>query len=88
VSGLKRHASNEWYSPYFAPTTVIIAISVLIVSVEAGRYVGNYFVQRDRAAAAATPVTYLSPAHRVPTKVVAHRSHSTIIHATRGKNQP
>jgi len=84
---MKRQYPNEWYSPYFAPITVIIAISVLIVSVEAGRYVGNYFVQRDRAAAAATPVTYLSPAHRAPTKA-AHRSHSTIIHATRGKNQP
>jgi hypothetical protein len=88
VSGVKRHAPNEWYSPYFAPTTVIIAITVLIVSVEAGRYVGNYFVQRDLSTAATTPVTYAAPAHGAPTKAAAHRSRSPIIHATPGKNQP
>lgn len=88
MSGAKRHAPSEWYSPYFAPTTVIIAITVLIVSVEAGRYVGNLLVQRDRTAAAVTPVTYAVPAHKVPSKAAAHHSRSTIIHATPSKNQP
>jgi hypothetical protein len=85
---MKRHAPNEWYSPYFAPTTVIIAITVLIVSVEAGRYVGNYLVQRDRSTAAATPVSYVAPVHRTQTKAAAHHSKSPAIHATPGKTQP
>jgi len=88
VSGVKQSAPNEWYSPYFAPITVIIAITVLIVSVEAGRYVGNYFVQRDLSTAATTPATYVAPAHGAPTKAAAHRPRSPIIHATPGKNQP
>lgn len=87
MSGVKRQSTNEWYSPYFAPTTVIIAITVLIVSVEAGRVVGNYFVQRDRATAA-TPVSYVAPAHRAPTKAGAHHVRATTIHATPSKNQP
>ena len=87
MSGTKRHAPNEWYSPYFAPTTVIIAITVLIVSVQAGKYAGNYFVQRDLAATVATPVTNIVPAHRAP-KAASHQSRSTTIHATPGKTQP
>jgi hypothetical protein len=75
MTGVKRQSTNEWYSPYFAPTTVIIAISVLIVSVEAGRLV-------------ATPVSYVAPAHRALTKAGAHHVRATTIHATPSKNQP
>ncbi len=85
---MKRHASNEWYSPYFAPTTVIVAITVLFFSVEAGRYAGNYFVQRDLAATVTTPVTNVVPAHRATTKTATHQSRSRTIHATPGKTQP
>lgn len=87
MSGVKRQAQSEWYSPYFAPTTVIIAITVLGVSILAGRYVGGLFVQRDRATtAAATTATYTSSTHRMTTKTAAHHSRTKTIHAAPSKN--
>ena len=88
MSGSKRRAPNEWYSPYFAPTTVIIAMTVLFVSVEAGRYYGTYFVQRDLVAPVTSPVTNIVPAHRAPAKAATRQTTSTTIHATPGKTQP
>jgi hypothetical protein len=67
VSGTKRQA-NDWYSPYFAPTTVFVAVTVLIVSIQAGKYVGNYYVARDRAATLALPVANTATVVHMPTK--------------------
>jgi hypothetical protein len=77
VSGSKRPAQGDWYSPYFAPTTVLVAISVLFLSIEAGKYTGAYLIQRDKAAQAAltTPMP-----DRATTKATNHhapaRSHA------------
>jgi len=86
VTGSKR-PSAEWYTPYFAPTTVLIAVTVLIVSIEAGKYVGNYFIQRDHAdmdlvAATAAPVV-----SHAPTKPAAHSAHLHAHTAVSGKTQ-
>ena len=62
----KRPVPGDWYTPYFAPTTVLIAITVLVVSIEAGKYTGNYFIERDKDAQAAqattVTVTHAAPA--------------------------
>ena len=72
MTGTKR-PSNDWYSPYFAPTTVLIAATVLFVSWEAGKYAGNLSVARDRNALAPTTVTdSMPPVHLAPTKAAAH----------------
>jgi hypothetical protein len=42
-----RKRSNEWYSPYFAPSTIVVGIIVIFVSVQAGRYAGNAMIERD-----------------------------------------
>jgi len=71
VSGSKRPSQGDWYSPYFAPTTVLVAISVLILSVEAGKYTGAYFIQRDKAAQAA--LTTSTTVQHTATKATPHR---------------
>ena len=76
--------SGDWYTPYFAPTTVIIAITVLFLSIEAGKYAGNYFIERDKTAQAGQMTDIIL---RAPTKAATHgapaRSHSS----TTGKTQ-
>jgi hypothetical protein len=84
VSGTKRQA-NDWYSPYFAPTTVLIAVTVLILSVEAGKYVGNYYVARDRAATLVLPVANTATVVHMPTKPTAHGSQIKARQATSRK---
>ena len=85
--GSKR-SSSEWYTPYFAPTTVLIAVTVLVVSIEAGKYVGNYFIQRDHSddmdmvAATAAPVV-----SHAPTKAAAHAAHMRAHTVVSGKTQ-
>jgi hypothetical protein len=78
VSAGKRPAQGDWYSPYFAPTTVFVAISVLFLSIEAGKYTGAYLIQRDRAAQA--PLTAPIQVERVTTKAAGNhmltRSHA------------
>ena len=44
-----RKRSDEWYSPYFAPSTIVVGVLVIIVSIGAGRYVGNLTIERDKA---------------------------------------
>lgn len=48
MTGRKRSA-HEWYSPYFAPSTVVVGLAVIIVSVQAGRYAGGLMMERDKA---------------------------------------
>jgi hypothetical protein len=83
VSGTKR--ANDWYSPYFAPTTVLIAVTVLILSIESGKYVGNYFIARDRAAILALPVANNATVVHMPTKPTVHGTQINARHATSGK---
>jgi hypothetical protein len=72
VTGPKR-AANDWYSPYFAPTTVLIAATVLFLSWEAGKYAGNLSVAHDRNALVPTTVTNVLPVtHGTPTKAAGH----------------
>ncbi len=71
MTGAKR-PSNDWYSPYFAPTTVLIAATVLFVSWEAGKYAGNLSVAHDRNAFVPTTVTDSLPVHLAPTKAAVH----------------
>ncbi|HXW51309.1 MAG TPA: hypothetical protein VEJ41_04905 [Candidatus Acidoferrales bacterium] len=42
-----RKRSDEWYSPYFAPSTIVVGVLVIIISVQAGRYAGNLMIARD-----------------------------------------
>jgi hypothetical protein len=49
----KRQAT-DWYTPYFAPTTILVAALVLLVSIQAGWFAGNYFIERDKASASLT----------------------------------
>jgi len=88
VTRATRPAGADWYTPYFAPTTVVIAITVLFLSIEAGKYAGNYFIERDRPAQTDAQLTRAVPAvPRISTKAAAHgtpaRSHTT----TAGKTQ-
>lgn len=73
MTGSKRPA-NDWYSPYFAPTTVLIAATVLFLSWQAGKYAGNLSVAHDRnVLAPMTTVTNVLPmTRRTPTKAAAH----------------
>lgn len=83
MSGSKRPAQGDWYSPYFAPTTVLAAVSVLFLSIEAGKYTGAYLIQRDKPA---QPVITAPISAHTATKAAAHatppRSHA----ATTGKS--
>ncbi|MDQ6766694.1 MAG: hypothetical protein M3Z41_02700 [Candidatus Eremiobacteraeota bacterium] len=85
MTGSKR-AESEWYQPYFAPTTVIIAVSVLFLSWETGKYAGNYYIQRDKTDALITPLSNVAPAaHMIPAKAVGHTKAHRV---TPGKTQP
>ena len=83
MSGSKRPSQGDWYSPYFAPKTVLVAISVLILSIEAGKYTGAYLIQRDKAAQAA--LTTSAAVQHAPTKATAHRTPSRSQTATGSK---
>jgi hypothetical protein len=86
MTGPKRVA-NDWYSPYFAPTTVLIAATVLFVSWEAGRYAGNMSVAHDRNALVPTAVTDTLPVmHLTPTKAAAHTPSVKASASTAGKS--
>lgn len=82
MSGSKRPAQGDWYSPYFAPTTVLVAISVLFLSIEAGKYTGIYLIQRDRTAP--TAVTAPVSGHTA-TKAAAHTTPARSHRAAAGK---
>jgi hypothetical protein len=63
-----RKRSNEWYSPYFAPSTIVVGVLVIFVSVQAGRYAGNMMIERDKSRYAPV-VNVVEPQERaVPTK--------------------
>jgi hypothetical protein len=64
-----RRRSEEWYSPYFAPSTIVVGVLVIVISISAGRYVGNIMIQHDKSRY--TPlVEYIEPAAgSTPTKV-------------------
>jgi hypothetical protein len=63
-----RKRSGEWYSPYFAPSTVVVGVLVIIISISAGRYVGNVMIERDKSRYTPT-VNLAAPTQRVgPTK--------------------
>jgi hypothetical protein len=68
MPGTKR-PGPEWYTPYFAPTTILVAALVLLVSIQAGWYTGNYFIARDKAPALTAPV---NPTVQRPAKVATH----------------
>jgi hypothetical protein len=61
--------SDEWYSPYFAPSTIVVGVLVIVISISAGRYVGNIMIERDKSRY--TPlVEYIEPVNgSTPTKV-------------------
>lgn len=66
--------SGDWYSPYFAPSTIVVGILVIVVSVSAGRYVGNIMIERDESRYA-PQANLIEPAeHLAPTKVTHHAS--------------
>jgi hypothetical protein len=66
-----RRRSDEWYSPYFAPSTIVVGVLVIIISVSAGRYVGNIMIERDRSRY--TPaVEYVQAASHAATTKVTH----------------
>jgi hypothetical protein len=64
-----RRRSDEWYTPYFAPSTIVVGVLVIVISISAGRYVGNIMIERDKSRY--TPsVEYIQPASgSTPTKV-------------------
>lgn len=67
-----RKRSDEWYSPYFAPSTIVVGVLVIFISVQAGRYAGNALIERDKSRY--TPVLNVSePVERMaPTKGARH----------------
>ena len=81
MTGTKRPA-GEWYSPYFAPMTVFIAVTVLVMSIYAGKYYGNYLIERDRAATVSVPVATVTA---LPTKAAARTAPAKPHAAVSGK---
>jgi hypothetical protein len=79
VTGSKR--SSEWYSPYFAPSTIVVGVIVIIVSIQAGRYAGSAIVERDKSRytpiirMTEPPVHAPAPLHRQPLSRSAKVSH-------------
>ncbi len=67
-----RKRSGDWYSPYFAPSTIVVGVLVIVVSVSAGRYAGNLMIERDMSRY--TPQVNLTEPvqHIAPTKVTHH----------------
>jgi|GEM_PF-6891355 len=66
-----RNPLIDWYSPYFGPTTLLVAAAVLIASVQIGRYVGSQTVVHDVvtvATPAAIHVSRPSPSRTVAPK--------------------
>lgn len=63
-----RKRSDEWYSPYFAPSTIVVGVLVIFVSVQAGRYAGNMMIERDKSRY--TPIVNVAEPeeHVAPTK--------------------
>ncbi len=85
MTGAKR-PQGDWYTPYFAPTTVLIAVTVLIVSVQAGKFVGNYYVQRERAASPTmTLPNAVLPAGQLPARATTPGTAASA-HITHGKH--
>ena len=83
-----RPAQADWYSPYFAPTTVLIAITVLFVSIEAGKYTGTYFIERDRASQGVQTMQLTPTTPAKGTTKAAHHTGATRVHAvSTGKTQ-
>ncbi len=67
-----RKRSGDWYSPYFAPSTIVVGVLVIVVSVSAGRYAGNVMIERDKSRYAPR-VNLTEPVqHIAPTKVTHH----------------
>ena len=72
----RRRPGGDWYSPYFAPSTIVVGIIVIFVSVQAGRYVGNMMIERDKSRYASQQVTAVQPvAQKAAAKTVHHASH-------------
>lgn len=75
-----RKRAGEWYSPYFAPSTIVVGIVVIFVSVQAGRYVGNMMIERDKSRYTPAQVTAAQPvAQKVPAKSGHHISHHVLL---------
>ena len=58
-----RNPLGDFYSPYFGPVTLLLAAVVLIVSVQAGKYVGRQTLSND-GQVVATPAAATS--HKAP----------------------
>ncbi|HLW36906.1 MAG TPA: hypothetical protein VKR99_00620 [Candidatus Eremiobacteraceae bacterium] len=74
-----RNPLSDWYSPYFGPTTLLLAAAVLILSVQVGRYVGRQALHdvSDVPTPAAIHVSKLRPATKpVPRRLNTHTLHS------------
>ena len=74
---------GEWFSPYFAPTTVLVAAIVLFLSVEAGRYAGGYYIQKDQSATVPGASIVATPLGRIRAQTPAQRITAKSHRATR-----
>lgn len=83
-----RKKPGEWYSPYFAPSTIVVGILVIIVSVQAGRYVGNVMIERDKsryspAVNLSEPGHHLAPPKSAQHALTAHKNLSPSANVSR-----
>jgi hypothetical protein len=67
-------SGKDWYSPYFAPATILVAAAVLLISVQAGRLAGNLVLSRNRAQYAPPTTVAVPPANHSRAKPAHHRS--------------
>lgn len=74
-----RNPLNDWYSPYFGPTTLVLAAAVLIASVQIGKLMGSVSFLHDvtslptpASARADRPAKPRKPIHHV---TAAHKLH-------------
>ena len=71
-----RNPLGDFYSPYFGPVTLLLAAVVLIVSVQAGKYLGRQ--------------TLANNAQSMSTPVPAHKTHAThkVVPKVRATHKP
>jgi hypothetical protein len=64
-----RKPSGEWYSPYFAPSTIVVGVLVIIISISAGRYYGTLTIQQDERRYEPAAMMVVPNSSVAPTKV-------------------
>jgi len=76
-----RNSLSDWNSSYFGVTTLLVAVAVLIVSVQIGRYIGRQSLVHDvPSAAKPAAIHVLTAKHPAKGARPAHPAHLTPAH--------